>query len=225
MFDFVYFLVYTIENSDERGVNMSNKITSKQQDVLNFIQKFIEYNSYPPSVREICKGIDVKSTSTVHGYLQRLEKKGLIKRDSSKTRSIVIEKPENEKVQSSEFTNVPIIGRVAAGEPILAVENIEDTFPIPSHYLKFGEYFLLNIDGESMINAGILDGDYVLVRQQNDADNGEIVVALLDDSATVKTFYKEENSIRLQPENDTMSPIYTKELNILGIVKGVFRFL
>lgn len=204
---------------------MSNKITSKQQDVLNFITDFIEHNSYPPSVREICKGIDVKSTSTVHGYLQRLEKKGLIKRDSLKTRSIVIEHSENEQVKSSEFVNVPIVGRVAAGEPILAVENIEDTFPIPSQYLKSGKYFLLNIDGESMINAGILDGDYVLVRQQNDADSGEIIVALLDDSATVKTFYKEQDFIRLQPENDTMDAIYTKELDILGIVKGVFRFL
>ncbi|MBN2260903.1 MAG: transcriptional repressor LexA [Clostridiales bacterium] len=207
---------------------MSKNLTKKQKDVLDFIMEFMRDNSYPPSVREICLGIGVKSTSTVHGYLQRLEKNGYIKRDSTKTRSIVIDNTyidENRILNHNELINVPVVGRVAAGEPILAQENIEDTFPIPSNYLRSGEYFLLNISGQSMIQAGILDGDYVLVKQQNDAKNGDIVVALLDDSATVKTFYREKEYIKLQPENDTMSPIFTKDLQILGIVRGVFRFM
>jgi repressor LexA len=208
---------------------MSKKLTDKQQQVLNFIVSYAEDHGYPPSVRDICQGIGVKSTSTVHGYLTRLEKGGYLKRESSKTRSIVI--GEKYKKQASKNTivenyiDVPIVGRVAAGEPILALENIEDTFPIPANYIRSGEYFMLNISGESMIQAGILDGDYVLVRQQSDANDGEIVVALLDDSATVKTFFKEKDMIRLQPENDTMNPIFTRELEILGIVKGVFRFM
>lgn len=209
-------------------VIMSKNLTKKQKDVLDFIMEFMRDNSYPPSVREICLGIGVKSTSTVHGYLQRLEKNGYIKRDSTKTRSIVIDNTyidENRILNHNELINVPVVGRVAAGEPILAQENIEDTFPIPSNYLRSGEYFLLNISGQSMIQAGILDGDYVLVKQQNDAKNGDIVVALLDDSATVKTFYREKEYIKLQPENDTMSPIFTKDLQILGIVRGVFRFM
>ncbi len=208
---------------------MSKKLTEKQVLVLDFIASYDDDHGYPPSVRDICQGIGVKSTSTVHGYLTRLEKGGYLKRESSKTRSIVIgdkykgHAPKNTIVEN--YIEVPIVGRVAAGEPILALENIEDTFPIPANYIRSGEYFMLSISGESMIKAGILDGDYVLVRQQSDANDGEIVVALLDDSATVKTFFKEKDMIRLQPENDTMSPIFTRELEILGIVKGVFRFM
>lgn len=208
---------------------MPKKLTAKQQQVLNFIESYVRDHGYPPSVRDICQGIGVRSTSTVHGYLTRLEKGGYIKRESTKTRSIVIDhempQPLKEVRSVESYIDVPIVGRVAAGEPILAQENIEDTFPIPANYIRSGEYFMLNISGESMVQAGILDGDYVLVRKQQDAKNGDIVVALLDDSATVKTFYRESNMIRLQPENDTMSPIFTRDLEVLGIVKGVFRFM
>jgi repressor LexA len=207
---------------------MDKKLTKKQEDVLAFINKYLNEYGYPPSVREICKGIGVKSTSTVHGYLTRLEKNGHIKRDTTKTRSIVLDPTfatPKELTAATNYIDVPIIGKVAAGEPILAQENIEGSFPIPTNYIRSGEYFMLDVSGESMINAGILDGDYVLVRKQQNATNGEIVVALLDDSATVKTFYKEEQFIRLQPENDTMQPIFSRELDILGIVKGVFRFM
>ena len=207
---------------------MSKELTKKQQAVLNYIMEFSQLHGYPPSVREICAGIGVKSTSTVHGYLQRLEKNGSIKRDSTKTRSIVIQNNSYDDynfLKNSDYINVPVVGKVAAGEPILAQENIEETFPIPSNYLKSGEYFLLNISGQSMIQVGILNGDYVLVKQQPDANDGQIVVALLDDSATVKTYYKEKDYIRLQPENDAMSPIIVRDLQILGIVKGVFRFM
>ncbi|MCD6436121.1 MAG: transcriptional repressor LexA [Clostridiales bacterium] len=207
---------------------MSKELTKKQQAVLHYIMEFSQLHGYPPSVREICAGIGVKSTSTVHGYLQRLEKNGSIKRDSTKTRSIVIQNNSYDDynfLKNSDYINVPVVGKVAAGEPILAQENIEETFPIPSNYLKSGEYFLLNISGQSMIQVGILNGDYVLVKQQPDANDGQIVVALLDDSATVKTYYKEKDYIRLQPENDAMSPIIVRDLQILGIVKGVFRFM
>ena len=176
---------------------MSKEITKKQKDVLNFIEEFLDDNGYPPSVREICKGIGVKSTSTVHGYLTRLEKNNYIKRDSSRTRSIVINNKYTNKPVSyvEEYINVPIVGKVAAGLPILAHENIESTFPIPANYLKSGEYFMLNVSGESMINVGIMNGDFVLVKQQPNANGGQIVVALLDDSATVKTYYKENDHI------------------------------
>ena len=203
-------------------------MTKKQKDVLNFIRDFVEDNGYPPSVREICIGIGVKSTSTVHGYLTRLERNGYITRESTRTRSIVLDNKfavDKPATRVDDYIQIPIVGRVAAGEPILAQENIEDTFPIPANYLRSGEYFMLNVSGESMIKAGIMDGDYVLVRKQNDAKNGDIIVALLDDSATVKTFFKEKDFIKLQPENDTMSPIFTKDLDVLGIVKGVFRFM
>ena len=207
---------------------MSKELTKKQKDVLNFIRDFVDDNGYPPSVREICIGIGVKSTSTVHGYLTRLERNGYITRESTRTRSIVLDNKfalDKPATRVDDYIQVPIVGRVAAGEPILAQENIEDTFPIPANYLRSGEYFMLNVSGESMIKAGIMDGDYVLVRKQNDAKNGDIIVALLDDSATVKTFFKEKDFIKLQPENDTMSPIFTKDLDVLGIVKGVFRFM
>lgn len=207
---------------------MSKELTKKQKDVLNFIRDFVEDNGYPPSVREICIGIGVKSTSTVHGYLTRLERNGYITRESTRTRSIVLDNKfavDKPATRVDDYIQIPIVGRVAAGEPILAQENIEDTFPIPANYLRSGEYFMLNVSGESMIKAGIMDGDYVLVRKQNDAKNGDIIVALLDDSATVKTFFKEKDFIKLQPENDTMSPIFTKDLDVLGIVKGVFRFM
>ena len=210
---------------------MSKDITEKQRKVLEYIKNEIRTNGYPPSVREICAGIGVSSTSTVQGYLDRLEKFGYIRRENTKNRTIKI--VETEDVNNvidfqdikREMVNVPIVGRVTAGSPILATENIEDYMPLPVSNLKGGNYFMLRIVGDSMINAGILPDDLVLIRQQSDSRNGDIVVALLDDSATVKTYYKEKDFIRLQPENPTYMPIYSKDVKILGIVKGVFRFI
>ncbi|OPL08408.1 MAG: hypothetical protein AVO33_10655 [delta proteobacterium ML8_F1] len=207
---------------------MKNEITAKQQVILDFIKEFTHSNGYPPSVRDICQGVGLKSTSTVHGHLKRLEKSGFLSKDASKTRSIVL--TENEKDDfafkySKEYTKIPVLGRIAAGEPILATNNIEDYYPVPTDFLKSKDYFMLSVTGESMIKAGIFDGDYVLVQQQDYADNGEIVVAMLDNSATVKTFYKEENMIRLQPQNDALKPIYSQDVKVVGIVKGVFRFM
>ncbi len=207
---------------------MYEDLSSKQLDILNFIKSQTQLKGYPPSVREICKAVDLKSTSTVHGHLAKLEKKEYIRRDPSKPRAIEIldkykEFSLNENV---EIINVPIVGRVTAGEPILAVENIEDTFPLPSHLLKGSDSpFMLTVKGESMINAGIHDGDYILVQQQNVAENGDIVIALLNQEATVKRFFKEKDYIRLQPENDFMAPILTKDVSILGKVIGLYRKL
>lgn len=207
---------------------MYEDLSSKQADILNFIKSQTQLKGYPPSVREICKAVDLKSTSTVHGHLAKLEKKEYIRRDPSKPRAIEIldkykEFSLNEYV---EIINVPIVGRVTAGEPILAVENIEDTFPLPSHLLKGSDSpFMLTVKGESMINAGIHDGDYILVQQQNVAENGDIVIALLNQEATVKRFFKEKDYIRLQPENDFMAPILTKDVSILGKVIGLYRKL
>jgi repressor LexA len=207
---------------------MTTEVTLKQQKILDYIRDFTHDNGYPPSVRDICKGVGLKSTSTVHGYLKRLKDKGVITKDDSKTRSIVLIDDARDDMAfsySQEFTKIPVLGRIAAGEPILADDNIQDYYPIPSGFLKSNDYFMLTVSGESMINAGIFDGDYVLVQPQNNAENGDIVVAMLDDSATVKTFYKEDKMIRLQPQNDTMSPIYTQNVQVVGIVKGVFRFM
>ena len=173
-------------------------------------------------MREICEAVDLKSTSSVHSHLETLEKNGYIRRDPTKPRAIEII-DDNFNLTRREVTNVPIIGNVAAGQPLLAVENIENYFPIPVEFLPNAETFMLNVKGESMINAGIYDGDQILVQQQSDARNGDIVVALVDDSATVKTFYKENGHIRLQPENDTMDPIIVENCQILGKVFGVFR--
>jgi len=182
----------------------------------------VREKGYPPSVREICDAVGLKSTSTVHGHLSRLEKKGLIRRDPTKPRAIEILDSDFDAPQR-EFVNVPIVGNITAGIPILAVENIEDTFPIPVDYIHNDTVFMLRVKGESMIEAGIFDKDLILVRQQQDANNGDIVVALIEDFATVKTFYKEKDFIRLQPENPSMSPIIVKDVAILGKVIGLFR--
>lgn len=200
------------------------KISPKQQEILEYIKSEILNRGFPPAVREICETVHLKSTSSVHSHLETLEKNGYIRRDATKPRAIEII-DDNFNLVRKEVVNVPLVGAVAAGEPILAVENIETYFPIPAEYMPNEQSFMLKVKGESMINAGIYDGDLVLVRQQNTAENGEIVVALLNDSATVKTFYKEKGHYRLQPENDAMAPIIVKEnLRILGKVFGVFRF-
>ena len=199
------------------------KITAKQQEILSFIKERILEKGYPPAVREICEAVHLKSTSSVHSHLETLEKNGYIRRDPTKPRAIEI-LDDTFNLTRREMVNVPIIGQVAAGQPILAEENIEDYFPIPAERMPNKQTFLLKVKGESMINAGILDGDYVLVEQEATASNGDMVVALVEDSATVKTFYKEEGVFRLQPENDFMDPIIVKEVSILGKVIGVMRF-
>ena len=199
------------------------KISDKQREILEYIKKEILNRGYPPAVREICEAVDLKSTSSVHSHLETLEKNGYIRRDPTKPRAIEII-DDNFNLTRREVVNVPMVGRVAAGQPILAVENIDNYFPIPAEFMPNEESFMLRVKGESMINVGILDGDNILVKRQKDARNGDIVVALVDDSATVKTFYKENGHIRLQPENDNMDPIIVPDCEILGKVFGVFRF-
>ncbi|HHU78855.1 MAG: transcriptional repressor LexA [Caldicoprobacterales bacterium] len=201
---------------------MAKALSEKQKKILEFLKEEIRTKGYPPSVREICNAVGLKSTSTVHGYLERLEKKGFIRRDPAKPRAIEI-LDDTVFLSKKELVNVPIVGRVTAGQPILAVENIEDTFPIPVEYLKNSDVFMLSVRGESMINAGILDGDYVIVQKQSTAQNGDMIVALIEDEATVKTFYKEKDHIRLQPENPNMEPILVRDVSILGKVIGVIR--
>ena len=198
------------------------KISAKQQEILEYIKDEILHKGYPPAVREICQAVNLKSTSSVHSHLETLEKNGYIRRDPTKPRAIEI-MDDTFNLNRREMVNVPILGNVAAGEPLFAEENIEDYFPIPAEMVPNSEVFMLHVRGESMINVGILDGDNVLVQQQNTAKDGEMVVALVEDSATVKTFYKEDGYIRLQPENDTMDPIYVDHVQILGIVIGLFR--
>ena len=198
------------------------KITSKQQEILDFIKSEILRKGYPPAVRDICEAVHLKSTSSVHSHLESLERNGYIRRDPTKPRAIEI-MDENFYMLRHEVVNVPLVGTVAAGQPILATENIESYFPIPAEYVPNTDTFMLRVKGESMVNAGIFDGDQIMVQQQNTANNGEIVVALIDDEATVKTFYKEEGHYRLQPENDTMKPIIADDVTILGKVFGVFR--
>ena len=198
------------------------KISDKQREILEYIKEEILSKGYPPAVREICEAVQLKSTSSVHSHLETLEKNGYIRRDPTKPRAIEI-LDDDFNLTRREVVNVPMIGHVAAGEPILATEHIENYFPIPAEYIPNKETFMLKVKGESMINAGILDGDSILVKQQPDAENGDIVVALVGDSATVKTFYKEDGHFRLQPENDTMDPIIVDECSIIGKVFGVFR--
>lgn len=199
------------------------KISDKQREILEYIKQEILNKGYPPAVREICEAVHLKSTSSVHSHLETLEKNGYIRRDPTKPRAIeIIDDTFN--LTRREMVNVPIVGNVAAGQPLLAVENIENYFPIPVEFMPNNESFLLKVKGESMINTGILDGDYILVEKKSTASNGEIVVALVEDSATVKTYYKEDGHYRLQPENDTMEPIIVDECSILGKVFGVFRF-
>ena len=199
------------------------RITDKQREILEYIKKEILNRGYPPTVRDICEAVNLKSTSSVHSHLETFEKNGYIRRDPTKPRAIEIV-DDNFNLTRREFANVPLIGQVAAGQPLLAVENIESYFPIPTEFMPNAESFMLKVKGESMINAGIFDGDNILVEKCDNVHNGDIVVALIDDSATVKTFYKEDGHIRLQPENDTMDPIIVPDCKIVGKVFGVFRF-
>ena len=200
------------------------KITPKQQEILEYIKETILKKGYPPAVREICEAVKLKSTSSVHSHLETLEKNGYIRRDPTKPRTIeIIDDCFN--LARREVVNVPLIGTVAAGTPLLAQENIEAYFPIPSELLPNKEIFMLKVKGDSMIEAGIFNGDQILVEKTNTAENGEIVVALLDDSATVKRFYREDGYYRLQPENASMEPIFVDEVQILGKVIGLFRMM
>ncbi|AHF06964.1 transcriptional repressor LexA [Desulfitobacterium metallireducens] len=199
-------------------------LSQRQNAILKFIKQEIRVKGYPPSVREIGDAVGLMSSSTVHGHLQTLEDKGYIRRDPIKPRAIEVLESANDVVEKK-VVHVPIVGRVTAGQPILAQENIEDTFPLPLDFVNDDKVFLLKVRGESMINAGILNGDLILVRQQSTASNGEIVVAMIGDEATVKRFYREKTLIRLQPENSLMEPIYSQDVTILGKVIGVFRFL
>ena len=208
------------------------ELNKREKEILKFIERQIMTDGYPPSVREIGEAVGLKSTATVHGYLARLEEKGYIKKKDKKGRTLRLIKGssgEDKKTSSKEFytqrelVDVPVIGKITAGMPILAVENVTDTFPIPIDFVGNSDCFMLTVRGESMIEAGILDGDYILVKRQSNANNGEIVVALIEDEATVKTFYKEKDHIRLQPENCTMDPIIVPDCEILGRVAGVFR--
>jgi len=201
---------------------MAGKISAKQQEILDYIKECILQKGYPPSVREICDAVRLKSTSSVHSHLETLEKNGFIRRDPTKPRTIEI-LDDTFGLTRRELVNVPIIGQVTAGMPILAVENIEDYFPVSPDYLHNKTTFMLKVKGDSMINVGIFDGDLILVEEQSTAANNEIVVALVDDSATVKRFFKENGHYRLQPENDYMDPIIVDEVSILGKVIGLFR--
>ena len=206
-----------------RTNHMGNgRISAKQSEILEYIKDEILNKGYPPAVREICNAVHLKSTSSVHSHLETLEKNGYIRRDPTKPRAIEIV-DDNFNITRKEMRNIPIIGDVAAGQPIFAEQNISGYFPILADELPSGNLFMLNVRGESMINIGIHDGDKVIVREASTAKNGDIVVALVDDSATVKTYYKEDGRYRLQPENDTMDPIYVDHVQILGIVIGLFR--
>lgn len=199
------------------------KISAKQQEILNYIKDEILRKGYPPTVREICETVKLKSTSSVHAHLEKLEKNGYIRRDPTKPRAIEIV-DDNYNMIRTDMTSLPVIGTVAAGSPILAEENISNYFPVPADMVPHGEpSFVLKVKGDSMINAGIFSGDQIFVQCCNTARNGDTVVALIDDSATVKTFYKEKDHIRLQPENDDMDPIIVDDCQILGKVFGVFR--
>ena len=200
------------------------KISAKQQEILEYIKSQILERGFPPAVRDICEAVHLKSTSSVHSHLETLEKNGYIRRDPTKPRAIEI-LDDSFNFTRREMVNVPIVGRVAAGEPLLAEQNIEEYFPIPMDFMPNKQTFMLKVKGESMINAGILDGDYVLVEERKTAHNGEMIVALVDDGATVKRFYKEEGIIRLQPENDTMEPIIVNDVQILGKVVGLIRMM
>jgi len=198
------------------------KITAKQKEILEFIKSEILRKGYPPAVREICEAVNLKSTSSVHSHLETLEKNGYIRRDSTKPRAIEI-MDDNFQMVRHDMTSIPVIGTVAAGQPILAEQNIESYFPIPTELVPRGESFVLKVKGDSMINVGIYNGDQIFVNCCNTAENGDTVVALIDDSATVKTYYKEDGHYRLQPENDAMAPIIVDHVDILGKVFGVFR--
>lgn len=198
------------------------RISNKQKEILDYLKSQIINKGYPPAVREICEAVKLKSTSSVHSHLETLEKNGYIRRDPSKPRAIEIIDDEF-NLTRRELVNVPIVGTITAGQPILAVENVDSYFPIPAEFMPNSETFMLKVKGDSMINVGIFDGDKILIQKQSHAKNGDYVVALLEDEVTVKTFYKENGQIRLQPENDTMEPIIVPDIQILGIVIGLFR--
>ena len=200
------------------------KISPKQQEILEYIKSQILERGFPPAVRDICEAVHLKSTSSVHSHLETLEKNGYIRRDPTKPRAIEI-LDESFNFTRREMVNVPMVGRVAAGEPLLAEQNVENYFPSPMEFMPNNQTFMLRVKGDSMINIGIFDGDLVLVEQRQTARNGEVIVALVEDGATVKRFFKEEGVFRLQPENDALDPIIVKEVQILGKVIGVFRFL
>ncbi len=202
---------------------MAGQITPKQEEILNYIKNAILDRGFPPAVREICQAVGLKSTSSVHSHLESLEKNGYIRRDPTKPRAIEI-LDDSFSMLRREMVNVPVVGTVAAGQPILAEQNIDSYFPLPAEYMPNDQTFILRVKGDSMINVGIMNGDSVVVKQQSTANNGDIVVALVDDSATVKTYYKENGHFRLQPENDTMDPIIVENCQVLGKVFGVFRF-
>jgi len=203
---------------------MYEDLSQKQIEILLYIKNEIQRKGYPPAVREICKGVELKSTSTVHGHLEKLESKGYIRKDPTKPRAIeILDQEDDFLLLRKKTVDIPIVGKVTAGVPILAVENIEDTYPVPVELVEGHDVFLLKVLGESMIDAGILDGDLVLVQQQQTANSGDIIVALLDEDATIKRFFKEENQIRLQPENQFMDPIIVHDIGILGKVIGLFR--
>ncbi len=200
------------------------RISAKQQQILEYIKVQILEKGYPPAVREICEAVNLKSTSSVHAHLETLEKNGYIRRDPTKPRAIEI-CDDNFNMVRTETASLPVVGRVAAGMPILAEQNIESYFPVPAEYVPSGESYVLRVRGDSMIKIGIMDGDYIFVNSCNSVSNGEIVVALIEDSATVKRFYKEDGHIRLQPENDDMEPIIVDDCTILGKVFGVYRIM
>ena len=229
-----------------------DQLKDREKRILAYMKSEIQKKGYPPTVREMCQSLGIKSTSTAHKDLANLERKGYIRKDPAKPRAIEIlynDSQEEEQqapaasaagadpgaqqlraaanAERTDVVDIPVVGRIAAGTPILAEQNVEDSFPVPSRYLSRGTNFMLTVHGDSMIEAGIFDGDYILVQQQNTADNGDIVVAMIDgfeSEATVKTFYKEKGHVRLQPENSAMSPILVKDVKILGLVKGVFRY-
>ena len=216
-----------------------DKLKERERKILNYMKEEIRTKGYPPTVREICAAVGIKSTSTAHKDIESLVRQGYLVKDPSKPRALMVVDPHSDRKKApvpagdvsaldrTDVVEIPVVGRVAAGTPILAEENIEDTFPIPARYAPGGTSYMLKVRGESMIEAGIMDGDLILVQQQENAQNGEIVVAMIDgfeSEATVKTFYNEGDHIRLQPENHTMSPILVKDVKILGKVKGVFRY-
>ncbi|MDD6816336.1 MAG: transcriptional repressor LexA [Firmicutes bacterium] len=216
-----------------------DKLKERERKILNYMKEEIRTKGYPPTVREICAAVGIKSTSTAHKDIESLVRQGYLVKDPSKPRALMVVDPHADRKKAAvpagdvssldrtDVVEIPVVGRVAAGTPILAEENIEDTFPIPARYAAGGTSYMLKVRGESMIEAGIMDGDLILVQQQENAQNGEIVVAMIDgfeSEATVKTFYNEGDHIRLQPENHTMSPILVKDVKILGKVKGVFRY-
>jgi repressor LexA len=204
---------------------MYEELSNKQLVILNFVKQEIKSKGYPPSVREICKAVGLSSTSTVHSHLTALEKKGFIRKGNNKNRAIEVIDEESMlyNIPKKEIVNIPFVGNIAAGQPILAVENVEDLFPIPVDWIGNNESFVLKVKGESMIEAGIFDGDYVVISSQETAKNGEIVAALIDEETTLKRFFKEKGKIRLQPENSSMKPIITDEVVILGVIKCVIR--